>query len=258
MSRFSFYVYLCEKKKMNLIVDAGNSTVKLYAFEAGTVQCQKSFAYDDFFSENASVTEFIQAEKGIICNVSKYTSAEIIDKCSPVPFVEFSHSMDCPISNAYKTPHTLGLDRLAAAIGAESLAPHCNKLIIDIGTAMTIDFVDETACYVGGNISLGLDTRFRALHDYTGKLPLCTAPEFVTLTGQTTSEAIGNGVALGMVYEIEGYIREYVDKYQNVTVFLTGGYAQFFEKRIKNLIFANQNLVALGLNAILQYVSKEK
>ncbi|MCQ2608639.1 MAG: type III pantothenate kinase [Bacteroidales bacterium] len=243
---------------MDLIVDAGNTTLKLYAFESNVIQFQLALPYDDFFKDKSLYASFLSAERGILCNVSKYASTEIINMCNPVVFFEFTHNVDCPISNAYKTPQTLGLDRLAAAIGAESLYPCCNKLIIDIGTAMTIDFVDAKSTFVGGNISLGLDVRFRALHDYTGKLPLCTAMDSTGLIGQTTIEAINNGVVLGMAYEIDGYINEYLGRYQDVKVFLTGGCAQFFEKRIKNLIFANQNLVALGLNAVLQYVYRKK
>ncbi|MCQ2605717.1 MAG: type III pantothenate kinase [Bacteroidales bacterium] len=243
---------------MDLVVDAGNSTVKLYAFEANVLRNSLALSYDDFFSNSCFYESYLSAKQGIICNVSKYDSQKIVEQLSPVCFTEFTHETPCLITNAYKTPHTLGLDRLAAAIGAEALSPQRNKLIIDIGTAMTIDFVDETGRFVGGNISLGLETRFRALHEFTGKLPLCSETENVTLMGKTTEEAIRNGVVQGMLYEIEGYIREYESKYQDVAVFLTGGGSHSFEKRIKNLIFANKNLVALGLYATLLYVSKAK
>jgi type III pantothenate kinase len=155
-----------------------------------------------------------------------------------------------PIGNAYATPQTLGADRLAAAVGGVELFPDSDLLIIDFGTAITIDYV-EGGVFLGGNISPGMTTRFRALADYTAKLPLCQATEAQLSYGTTTREAIEQGVMQGITHEIEGYINEFKQKYCDLLVFLTGGDEKPLKNRIKNCIFADKYLVAKGLNRIL-------
>ncbi len=77
-----------------------------------------------------------------------------------------------PLTISYATPETLGHDRIAAAAGARKLLPGSPLLIMDLGTAITIDFVTANGEYRGGNISPGLLTRFKSLHDHTARLPL--------------------------------------------------------------------------------------
>ena len=134
--------------------------------------------------------------------------------------------------------------------------PSTNNLIFDFGTAITIDFINANNQYLGGNISPGLNTRFKALHHYTGKLPLIEKNEHFEMTGKTTEEAIISGVQKGIVYEIEGYIREMQSSFANLNVIFTGGDAFFFEKKVKNSIFVEPMLVFFGLNRILEYNAK--
>ena len=163
-----------------------------------------------------------------------------------------------PIGNAYLTPETLGRDRLAAAVGATVLYPGENVLIVDFGTAVTIDLVTADATFRGGCISPGMKTRFRALHDYTAKLPLCAATESEELAGLNTRQAIELGVMNGITFEIEGYAARMRSRIEDLCVIFTGGDANFFVKRIKNTIFANCNLVFCGLNRILEYNASEE
>ena len=235
---------------MNLIIDAGNSFLKYYVFSDNSIVKHDTISYAELSSLE---TIKISCEKAIICNVSKYNTHEILSHFPQTPFIEFKHDTKTLISNRYETPETLGLDRLAAANGAEIISPKKNKLIIDLGTAITIDFVDKDANYLGGNISVGMNSRFKALHDYTQNLPLLSPTEQTELTGKNTIEAIQNGVILGICNEIDGYINSYSSIYQDITTFLTGGDCLFFEKRVKNTIFAQPNLVAIGLNAVLTY-----
>ena len=155
-------------------------------------------------------------------------------------------------------PETLGRDRLAAAVGATVLYPGRNVLIVDFGTAVTIDLVTADATFRGGCISPGMKTRFRALHDYTAKLPLCAATESEELAGLTTRQAIELGVMNGIAFEIEGYAARMRSQIEDLCVIFTGGDANFFVKRIKNTIFANCNLVFCGLNRILEYNASEE
>ena len=126
-------------------------------------------------------------------------------------------------------------------------------MIVDFGTAITIDQVSADGVFRGGNISPGVQMRFRALHDYTAALPLCESCEDQTLLGRSTVEAIRQGVMNGIAFEIEGYIARFRRENADICIIFTGGAAKNFAKRIKNAIFADCELVFLGLNRILEF-----
>lgn len=172
--------------------------------------------------------------------------------------LEFTSQVRVPVANAYLTPATLGRDRLAAAVGAATLYPSRNVLIVDFGTALTFDLVTSDNTYRGGFISPGVRSRFRSLHDYTAKLPLCDASEEELPLGVTTETSIVQGVMSGVTYEIEGHIARLSARYDDLCIIFTGGEAKYFVKRIKNTIFANCNLVFYGLNRILEYHTDEE
>lgn len=168
-------------------------------------------------------------------------------------FVFFDGKVSLPVKVQYKTPETLGRDRLAAAVGANYLQPGKDLLVIDAGTAITYELIDASGSYLGGNISPGMTTRFRALNQFTRKLPLVVEQEDVPLVGTDTETAVLAGVVNGIVCEMDGYIDLLRLKYPNLLVFLTGGHSFYFERRLKNSIFADINLVLTGLNRILEY-----
>lgn len=154
-----------------------------------------------------------------------------------------------PLRVEYGTPETLGADRIAAAVGARMLFPGKDCIIFDFGTALTVDFVDRTGTFKGGNISPGMSMRFQAVHEHTGRLPLVSAVCPCRQAGQNTSEAINNGVVLGIMFEVESYI----NRNPGSTVIFTGGDALFFAKMLKTPIFVVYNLILIGLSKIAQF-----
>jgi type III pantothenate kinase len=173
-------------------------------------------------------------------------------------FIELDHQTELPIKNLYETPETLGKDRLAAAVGANELFPDQNLLIIDAGTAITYDLVSEKNEFIGGNISLGLQMRFKALNQFTGKLPLVSYSEEFQNIGRNTTEAIRAGVQNGILYEIAQTIELFNKNYQNLQIVMTGGDSIFFDKKLNYTIFVHFNITLIGLNRILEYNAKNK
>ena len=174
-------------------------------------------------------------------------------------FVLFDHLTPVPIVNKYDTPHTLGQDRLAAAVGAKSLCPDENLLIIDAGSAITYDFVTDKGEYMGGNIAPGIKMRFTILQRMTKKLPLVETEEneLIPLFGKNTRDAIAAGVIRGIAYEVKGYMRTLREKMDHFHTFLTGGNAPYILNNVrtsrteKREIRYEKNLVLIGLNTIL-------
>ena len=236
---------------MNLIIDIGNNSAKFFLFngEQLILHTRKNNSSFDVIDEWNSLYDI---EKVIISSVIDDTpelSSGISNlKC---PVVRFNNSMKLPLEINYKTPHTLGSDRVAAAVGAWSEAPGRNILVIDAGSAITIDFIGKDGKYNGGNIAPGIKMRLRALHEYTSRLPMVEKDGDTPTIGYNTETAIRSGVINGICHEIDGYINEFKQKYCDVLVFLTGGDEKPLKNRIKNCIFADKYLVAKGLNRIL-------
>ena len=239
---------------MNLVIDIGNTRIKLAIFDGSVLVLTE--VLDDLRVDHIQTlkAKYPQLNNVISSTVRDYPIGvqDFLSK-SFNQFIEFSHHTPVPITNLYKTPETLGLDRLAAAIGGASLFPNQNLLIIDAGTAITYEIVTSKNEYLGGNISPGLETRFKSLHQYTQKLPLVRAKENFAEIGTDTESAIRAGVQLGLFYEIEQYTHTLRADYEDTQVIITGGDAKFFDKRLKNSIFVNFNLTLLGLNRILEY-----
>ena len=167
-----------------------------------------------------------------------------------------SHEDSFPFQNCYATPKTLGIDRMVLAAGATLQFPSQNRLVIDAGTCVTYDFIDEENNYLGGAIAPGLRLRYEALHNFTAKLPLLSLESPNNFIGTSTSESIHSGVVNGFVYEIDGFINEYKARYSNFIIILTGGDTDFLAKRLKNTIFANSNFLLESLNQTFQYKIK--
>ena len=173
-------------------------------------------------------------------------------------FIELDHRTELPIENLYETPETLGKDRLAAAVGASELFPDQNLLIIDAGTAITYDLVSEKNEFIGGNISPGLQMRFKALNYFTGKLPLVSYSDEFQHIGRNTTDAIRAGVQNGILYEIAQTIELFNKNYQNLQIVMTGGDSIFFDKKLNYSIFVHFNITLIGLNRILEHNAKKK
>ena len=161
-----------------------------------------------------------------------------------------------PLANAYATPATLGADRLAAAVGAAGRWPGQAVLVIDAGTALKLDLVTADGTYHGGSIAPGLAMRLRALHEFTGRLPLLPLPgpdATVALVGGSTEGSVLSGVVNGTAAELNGLLAQYRAHYQSLAVVLTGGDAAFLAPRLAGSIFVVPELVLLGLYRILAY-----
>nr|MCU0355429.1 type III pantothenate kinase [Cytophagales bacterium] len=168
------------------------------------------------------------------------------------------HTLPLPFANRYQTPRTLGTDRLAGVAGAQALFPGQSCLVVDAGTCLKFEWLENGSDYWGGSISPGLRMRFQAMHQFTSRLPLLEPAADVPLTGGSTAEAMQSGVLHGMTAEIEGIVAQYRIHHPDFRVLLTGGDAPFFEKRLfetrlKTPIFAVSELVATGLNHILNF-----
>ena len=240
--------------KVNLIIEQGNTYAKVAVYDEK--QSMKAYLMFKEFNKGSlqSLFETYPLKNGIYCTVTDVDEELVAELRNHLScFIFLDEKVRVPVTVKYKTPHTLGKDRLAAVVGAHSLQPDRNLLIIDAGTCITYEWVEAGGVYRGGNISPGMTTRFKALNHYTRKLPLIEETDEVPVFGTCTEEAIRAGVVNGIAFEMDGYIDRWKQKYGDVFVFLTGGHAFYFESRLKNPIFADSNLVLIGLNRILEY-----
>lgn len=238
---------------MNLILDIGNSYTKLALFEDHSLleifnnnnDCMAQSIIDVF-------EKYPKIEQVLISSVS--VASEDIVKFIPkrCKVLTLDHTFLLPFINLYQTPDSLGFDRIALVSGAINKYPNTNILIIDAGTCITYDFVDDKSQYHGGAISPGLRMRYKALNSQTSRLPHVEPdiPNF--FVGNTTNECIHSGITLGIIHEIEGAISKYSSDFPNLTVVLTGGDRDFLFKQLKISIFAVSNLLLEGLNHILE------
>ena len=155
-------------------------------------------------------------------------------------------TVDDSVLSRYGLPLYLTPDRAASIIASRYLFKGRNCTIFDFGTVLTVDYLDSEGRFEGGNISLGLRTRFKSLNRYSRSLPLCTTPEDAAERGNDIRSSIESGVVSGIIFEIQGYISSHPE---NIVVF-TGGDAIYFAKRMKNSIFVVCNLVLMGLALI--------
>ncbi len=242
-----------------LIVDIGNTSAKIYLFEGDVALKEIRVSHEELCTQLINIIKKQSIEASIISSVVPLSDDILTTlKQLPTPCLQMSAQLKFPFSTAYRTPHTLGMDRLAAATGAWHEQPDHDLLIIDIGTAITYDIVTAEGIHLGGNISPGIDLRLKALNHFTGKLPLISKEGHRVPLGDTTETAIREGVLQGIDYEIEGYIRAYRNKYPGLLVFLTGGDAFRLDNRTKSRTFADDLLVAKGLNQILRLNNETK
>ncbi len=234
------------KLNQTYCVDIGNTVIKVAIFQSGIlIQLFQLKSIDELIS-----CSWWGTEKIIISNVSGKSIP--LDRNNK-NFTILSYQTALPIKINYDTPHSLGVDRIAAAVGAHSLFPKENCLIIDIGSCITYDLV-VNSMFDGGFISPGIDMRFNALHNFTGNLPqLSFDPNHTDFTGKNTKQAMLGGVMLGAVHEMEGMIRHFLTQNQPLRIIFCGGHAKYFESKIKERIFVVPELIMIGLNSILEY-----
>lgn len=241
---------------ISLVFDIGNTFSKVAVFKEQDVLWTKHYRQITKTNLNQILIKF-KPETAIISSVQNkiFLWETMLEK--QLQTFRFNYQMAKSITNHYQYPEKLGLDRLAAVVGAHFLYPKSSNLVIDAGTCVTYDYVDEQGNYYGGSISPGLKMRFKALNHYTKKLPLVEAElEFNKNTGKNTQEAILSGVQSGLQFEAEGFINKQLQQHQNINILLTGGDLNFFDTRLKSSIFAphikpEPYLVLKGLNAVI-------
>ena len=234
---------------MKLLIDIGNSRIKICLFSGN--EFWKVMEVDSTYEIKNS--EFISSTKKCLLSASgneeEWTH---FLETEQIPYIIFNSKLNLPVNIKYKTPESLGNDRLAGVCGAKVLFPHKNVLVIDAGTAITYDILTGKGDYIGGNISPGLSMRYKSLNTFTKRLPLLNFRESVIEIGNSTEEAIHKGVQYGIIAEMFAYINEWKRKLKDLKIVITGGDACFFENSLKSNIFVVPNLVLFGLKSILE------
>lgn len=241
---------------MNLIIDIGNTRVKLAVFKEDTLIKTVICPKEELLSAQKILhNEFPEIKHGIIANVAEPKNSFVGSLFGLQGLtIELSAKTPVPFINGYETPETLGLDRIALAAAAATYYSEKNVLVIDAGTCITYDIITAEKKYLGGAISPGLNMRFRAINNFTANLPLLKASsKKIPPYGHNTIQSLHLGITQGLIYEIEGFVAQYQATYPNLTVILTGGDAEILSKRLKNGIFVAKNFLSSGLNCILEY-----
>lgn len=239
---------------MILAIDIGNTRTKIAMFEKDTVLETQIFEQALFEKKIKNILDkSISKPTIILSSVGKLTEETLTWLQDQAEIIYISHKTNFPFKNLYATPNTLGIDRMVLAAGAVLKYPTNNKLVIDAGTCITYEFVNDKNEYLGGAISPGLLLRYKALNHYTAKLPLLEPTEIDYLIGKQTDQSIHSGVINGITQEIDGIINQYKSLYPDLKIILTGGDTLFLVKRLKNVIFANSNFLLESLNNLYQY-----
>jgi type III pantothenate kinase len=241
----------------NLCIDAGNTRVKYAIFAAETGDLLHLERLGDLNQEKINALCLTWGVKNAIISTVREETPNLdtlFEKITGTRLI-LEANTPCPIQNFYASPETLGKDRLAAVVGAASILPNFDVLVIDAGTCIKYDAIDREGRYFGGSISLGLEMRFAALSHFTARLPLLSPSEKnLDLVGTDTHSAMRTGVELGLKFEVWGFIDAYRQKFgAELRVIFTGGNLSFFENMLNNCIFAQPNLLLLGLHQILKH-----
>ena len=237
---------------MHLVIDLGNTKAKVAIFEGNELKLRRSWKnlsierleklFIEFSISHSIISSVVDTNTELIKYLERHSKQ-----------IQLSGKSELPINIKYKTPMSLGADRIANAVAGNDAFPDDPVLIIDAGTCIKFDFVDKEMNYWGGAISPGISMRYRALNTFTDKLPLIQRSDKKIWLGRTTEESIQCGVEYGVLEEVKGFINRYNKEYDNLKVIVTGGDASFFVSRLKKRIFADPNLLVKGLHIILQH-----
>ena len=245
------------KTAYNLAIDFGNTLVKVAVYK------KKKWKY--FISQSKiskkEIEDIIEQFNIHHCIISSVTTKSVtIEKflSKKTHALILNEKTKLPVKNLYSTQSSLGKDRLASAVAAIKMFPKKNVLIINCGTCITYDLVNDKSEYLGGGISPGLDMRLKALNTFTSKLPLIKKKKVNSTVGNSTESSILNGVMNGAALEVDGFINTYRKKFSKLKVIVSGGDAGYFASELKNKIFALPNIVLIGLNEILLFNEQKK
>jgi type III pantothenate kinase len=242
---------------MNLVVDIGNTRTKIAFFENNEL-VEKAILENGALEELSAAINGQAIEGAILSATGQDTEGVENFLKTHYPFVHFDHTTPIPIKNKYKTPETLGKDRLAAVIAAKALFPKDNCLVIDAGTCLTYNFITANNLFIGGNITPGLTMRLKAMHHFTAKLPEIErhteGVELMNIIGTSTETAMQIGAQVGLLAEVEGFVERFIRNFGKIKVILTGGDGEFIMKHVVlSERYFERNLVLQGLNQILNF-----
>ena len=241
---------------MNLIIDIGNTSTKLAVFQRDKVLIAKTVEGFSLVIEVENLLkQFTEIKRGFVSSVGFLSEDELKTLEKRLPMTVLNSTLKLPFKVHYKTPNSLGADRLALMAAAATQYSGKNVLVIDAGSCITYDFIDSKKNYLGGAIAPGIQMRYMSLGDFTSSLPTLQKIVPKNSIGNSTQDSIHSGVINGVLYEIEGTVNEYQNKYPDLTVILTGGDADFLCKQLKISIFANSDFLLEGLNFLLEYNS---
>jgi type III pantothenate kinase len=243
---------------LNLAVDIGNTRTKLGVFDRHTPVDQVVWS-----AEALADLPTWAAERGVervlVSSVAATDLASLLlgfQKAGLAAY-ELTAITPLPFENTYRTPHTLGKDRLAAVAGAQVLASGCDCVVIDCGTCIKYEALSADGRYFGGNIAPGLYMRTQAMQHFTARLPVVPLAVPTEAIGFDTQTALQNGAFRGALLEMEGFVRLFEQKMKTTPrVVLTGGDAEWVAQQTDlpwlQAALVEPNLVLIGLNAILQ------
>ncbi len=245
------FAWKFKTNSMRLVVDLGNSYFKAAFFDDTSLSAMLSCHKDEVskFTEFLASHEYHSAIVSTVDDVPRFLE-KIIEEGNNWHLLTSGSKI--PIQVDYTTPGTQGSDRLALAVAAFDRFPGQHCLVIDAGTCITYDFINKDGVYQGGAISPGINMRFKALHNFTGKLPeIEFDPGFHGLIGSSTRSSILSGVQNGVLFELSSAIQQYSERYPNLNVIISGGNANYLAKMLKNTTFAEPNFLLFGLYKIL-------
>jgi type III pantothenate kinase len=246
---YFFFRFAVEMKNITSIaIDLGNSFAKIAYFINNELASVERVLFSELIGEEQYVNK-LKNFSGIYSSVRSLEDNLTLEKCYS-KLIALNNDLKLPLNLNYKTPSTLGKDRVCNAIGVWALNPNNHSLVVDIGTCIKFDLVTADGTYQGGSISPGVRLRYQSLNDYTANLPLLSNREQIAIVGKSTNEAIHSGVINGMKAEISYLMEDYIKNYESLTIFVTGGDAKYFDLPLKSNIFANENLTLIGLHEI--------
>ena len=237
---------------MNLAIDIGNTRTKIGIFD--NQKRMNVLSFENY--KTIDLLKIISENKiqKVIISSTIEIPLYLLDALKMISQVIILNAKTkLPFQNNYSTKDTLGRDRIALIAAAQANYPSQNNLVIGCGTCITFNFINQKNEFLGGSIHPGLKMRLQAMHTFTGKLPLISLENKAELIGNDTKSNILSGVLFGTAKEIDAMIDEYLVKFPEMNIIITGGDADLLVYRLKNEIFAVPNFTLIGLNHILEY-----
>lgn len=232
------------------VIDAGNTHIKLGRFQEEQLTRVQRFEHNQL----KNLLDEIRKERPSALVISSVVNEDVAKELLAVSSgMVIDSKTALPIQNAYRTPYTLGMDRLCNAVAVAKRMTTSYGVSVDLGTCIKWDIVGRKEGYLGGSIAPGIDLRYKSLHAFTENLPLLSNKTLLSLVGVDTETSMRSGVMNGIRAEIEGFVRYYESQFSDLTFFMTGGDMPHFDIQVKNDIFAVENLTLHGLFEIYKH-----